>query len=83
MPCMRQILNLKATIPAGQEEEISVSKAQRTGACPACGSTLETVKFTDAFNVDGSVDPSEINEDLYCPKCDSRWIKEEHQRRAS
>jgi hypothetical protein len=42
--------------------------------CPDCGGSLEVRKFVDSW--DANDNPADVNEDLYCPKCDIRWLKE-------
>jgi len=44
------------------------------GKCPNCDTSLELRLFIDARHVDDT--PSDVNEDLYCPKCDIRWSQE-------
>jgi len=42
--------------------------------CPKCGGTLETKKFIDSYDADDQ--PADVYSDLYCPKCDLRWLWE-------
>jgi len=42
--------------------------------CPKCSSPLEIRKFVDTWDAEDN--PLDVNEDLYCPKCDIRWIPE-------
>lgn len=44
--------------------------------CPDCGSPLEVRLFIDSWDVVRNK-PMDINYDLYCPKCNLRWLKEE------
>jgi hypothetical protein len=49
--------------------------------CPnGCGTKLVKRKFVDVFNVD-TKEPEErdIEENLYCPHCKTRWIAEQHE----
>jgi len=41
--------------------------------CLICGEPLEVRKFVDAYNADDTPSQADINEDLYCTKCDVRW----------
>jgi len=42
--------------------------------CPNCGTELELRKFVDSWDSENK--PCDINEDLYCPKCQIRWLSE-------
>jgi len=44
--------------------------------CPNCGGILETREFVDCWNTQTG-EPTDVNKDLYCPKCDLRWAPEE------
>jgi len=46
-------------------------KPSKISHCPKCGGILEIRKFVDACYGDGR--PCDVNEDLYCQKCDIRW----------
>ncbi|MEM0095710.1 MAG: hypothetical protein QW660_03645 [Candidatus Bathyarchaeia archaeon] len=49
-------------------------KMEKKPECPKCGSPLEIRKFVDTWDAEDN--PLDVNEDLYCPKCDIRWIPE-------
>ena len=50
-----------------------MSKA-KVAVCPACGFPLKIERFVDAWNPDAKTpEPREINRDLYCARCDTRW----------
>ena len=46
------------------------NKRDKTPRCPECGRLLETRKFVDSWGPHN--EPCDVNEDLYCPKCDVR-----------
>jgi hypothetical protein len=42
--------------------------------CPNCGGPLEVRYFIDTRDFEDK--PCDVNWDLYCPKCDLRWMDE-------
>jgi len=52
----------------------TVQPKEAKGKCPNCNTSLQLKSFIDARDFEDK--PSDINEDLYCPKCDIRWVQE-------
>ena len=58
----------------GVEKEESVE-----ALCPnGCGTKLVKHKFIDIYNLDKTPRFQDAEEDLYCQKCGTRWIAEQH-----
>jgi hypothetical protein len=42
--------------------------------CLKCGTILERKKFIDGWRPNN--EPTDVNEDYYCPKCEMRWMED-------
>ena len=68
----------KKTQASEQEKTLQTEmKEKAVSMCPSgCGTQLEMRKFVDVWDENMKPQPQDVEEDLYCTKCQIRWIKE-------